>query len=57
MHWILIDVPDLEDNPNPQDHLNPPPLLPQQILQVVPQLPLASRELMEGQQHLEKINK
>ena len=57
MHWILIDVPDLEDNPNPQDHLNPPPpLLPQQILQAVPQLPLASQELMEGQQHLEKID-
>ena len=57
MHWILIVVPDLEDNLNPRNHLNPPPLLPQQILQVVPQLPLAFQELMEGQQHLEKIDK
>ena len=57
MHWILIVVPDLEDNLNPQNHLNPPPLLPQQILQVVPQLPLAFQELMEGQQHLKKIDK
>ena len=56
MHLIKIVVPDLEDSQNPQDHLNPPQLLPLQILRDVPQLPQASLVLMEVPPHLENIN-
>ena len=56
MHLMLIVVPDLEGSLNPPNHLNPPPLHPLQILQVVPQVPLASPVLKEVPPHLEKID-